>query len=70
MRRARHRGATPHRRAGRAIVASAGVTLYRVLTVKRGARTFVVVDGGMSDNPRPALYGSRYHVQRVGSPAR
>jgi diaminopimelate decarboxylase len=53
---------------GRAIVASAGVTLYRVLTVKRGARTFVVVDGGMSDNPRPALYGSRYHVQRVGSP--
>ena len=54
---------------GRAIVASAGVTLYRVLTVKRGARTFVVVDGGMSDNPRPALYRSRYHVQRVGSPA-
>jgi len=54
---------------GRAIVASAGVTLYRVLTVKRGARTFVVVDGGMSDNPRPALYGSRYHVERVGSPA-
>jgi len=54
---------------GRAIAASAGVTLYRVLTVKRGARTFVVVDGGMSDNPRPALYGSRYHVERVGSPA-
>jgi diaminopimelate decarboxylase len=54
---------------GRAIVASAGVTLYRVLAVKRGARTFVVVDGGMSDNPRPALYGSRYHVERVGSPA-
>jgi diaminopimelate decarboxylase len=51
---------------GRAIVASAGVTLYRVLAVKRGARTFVVVDGGMSDNPRPALYGSRYHVARVG----
>jgi diaminopimelate decarboxylase len=52
---------------GRAIVASAGVTLYRVLAVKRGARTFVVVDGGMSDNPRPALYGSRYHVERVGA---
>jgi diaminopimelate decarboxylase len=51
---------------GRAIVASAGVTLYRVLTVKHGARTFVVVDGGMSDNPRPALYGSRYHIERVG----
>ena len=54
---------------GRAIVGSGGVTVYRVLTVKRGARTFVVVDGGMSDNPRPALYGSRYHVERVGSPA-
>jgi diaminopimelate decarboxylase len=45
------------------------VTLYRVLTVKRGPRTFVVVDGGMSDNPRPALYGSRYHVERAGTPA-
>ncbi len=44
---------------GRAIVGSAGVTLYRVLAVKHGARTYVVVDGGMSDNPRPALYGSR-----------
>jgi diaminopimelate decarboxylase len=54
---------------GRAIVGPAGVTLYRVLAVKRGARTFVVVDGGMSDNPRPALYGSRYHAERVGAPA-
>ncbi|MFB9835004.1 diaminopimelate decarboxylase [Actinoallomurus acaciae] len=51
---------------GRAIVAAAGVTLYRVIAVKHGARTFVVVDGGMSDNPRPALYGSRYSVTRVG----
>ena len=54
---------------GRAIVGPAGVTLYRVLAVKRGARLFVVVDGGMSDNPRPALYGSRYHVERVGTRA-
>jgi diaminopimelate decarboxylase len=54
---------------GRAIAGPAGVTLYRVLTVKRGPRTFVVVDGGMSDNPRPALYGSRYHVERAGTPA-
>ena len=52
---------------GRAIVGSAGVTLYRVLTVKRGARTYVVVDGGMSDNPRPALYGSRYTIERIGA---
>jgi diaminopimelate decarboxylase len=54
---------------GRAIAGPAGVTLYRVIAVKRGARTFVVVDGGMSDNPRPALYGSRYHVERAGTPA-
>ena len=53
---------------GRAIVAAAGVTLYRVLAVKHGVRTFVVVDGGMSDNPRPALYGSRYTVARAGHP--
>jgi diaminopimelate decarboxylase len=47
---------------GRAIVARSMITLYRVLTVKRvpGVRTFVAVDGGMSDNPRPALYGARY----------
>jgi diaminopimelate decarboxylase len=54
---------------GRAIVGPAGVTLYRVITVKHGARSLVVVDGGMSDNPRHALYGSRYHIVRVGSPA-
>ena len=51
---------------GRSIVANAGLTLYRVITVKRGARTFVAVDGGMSDNPRPALYGARYAVRLVG----
>jgi diaminopimelate decarboxylase len=53
---------------GRAIISRAMVTLYRVLTVKHvaGVRTFVAVDGGMSDNPRPALYGARYsaHVTR------
>ncbi|GAA1993061.1 diaminopimelate decarboxylase [Amycolatopsis minnesotensis] len=50
---------------GRAIVASAGMTVYRVCSVKRGSRTFVAVDGGMSDNPRPALYGARYHARLV-----
>ncbi|MEC3915585.1 diaminopimelate decarboxylase [Nocardia sp. CDC160] len=47
---------------GRAIVARAGVTLYRVLSVKHveGGHTYVTVDGGMSDNPRVALYGARY----------
>ncbi|MCP2278672.1 diaminopimelate decarboxylase [Nocardia amikacinitolerans] len=49
---------------GRAIVARAGVTLYRVLSVKHieGGHTYVTVDGGMSDNPRVALYGARYEV--------
>ncbi len=48
---------------GRAIVALAGTTLYRVLAVKRQSRrTFVVVDGGIAENPRPALYGARHHV--------
>ncbi|MGA8098978.1 MAG: diaminopimelate decarboxylase [Candidatus Cybelea sp.] len=48
---------------GRAIVALAGTSLYRVLAVKRQSRrTFVVVDGGIAENPRPALYGARHHV--------
>ena len=46
---------------GRSLVGQAGVTLYRVGTVKRaGDRTWVAVDGGVSDNPRPQLYGARY----------
>ncbi|MBT2406558.1 MULTISPECIES: diaminopimelate decarboxylase [unclassified Streptomyces] len=52
---------------GRAIVGPAGVALYRVLAVKHtGDRVFVAVDGGMSDNPRPALYGVRYAPRLVG----
>ncbi|MFF4380873.1 diaminopimelate decarboxylase family protein [Kitasatospora sp. NPDC001547] len=49
---------------GRSIAARAGLTLYRVGTVKRieGVRTYVSVDGGMSDNLRPALYGARYEA--------
>jgi diaminopimelate decarboxylase len=47
---------------GRAIVAAAAITVYAVGTIKRipGVRTYVAVDGGMSDNPRPVLYGSGY----------
>ena len=47
---------------GRSLVGRAGVTLYRVGVVKRATPsvTFVTVDGGMSDNPRPQLYGTRY----------
>ena len=46
---------------GRCLVGRAGVTLYRVGAVKRlDDRAWVAVDGGMSDNPRPQLYGARY----------
>lgn len=49
---------------GRSIVASAAVTLYTVGTIKDidSIRTYVAVDGGMSDNPRPVLYGSGYEA--------
>jgi len=49
---------------GRSIVASAAVTLYTVGTIKHipGLRMYVSVDGGMSDNPRPVLYGSGYEA--------
>ncbi|MDQ3352931.1 MAG: diaminopimelate decarboxylase [Actinomycetota bacterium] len=49
---------------GRAIAAAAAVTLYTVGTIKEvdGIRTYVSVDGGMSDNPRPVLYGSGYEA--------
>lgn len=50
---------------GRSLVAAAGVTIYRVGTVKRipRVRTYVAVDGGMSDNLRPMLYGARYEAE-------
>jgi diaminopimelate decarboxylase len=49
---------------GRSIVGPAGVTLYRVGVVKQASaeRAYVAVDGGMSDNPRPQLYGARYEA--------
>ena len=49
---------------GRSIVAAAAITVYTVGTVKHipGIRTYVAVDGGMSDNPRPVLYGSGYEA--------
>ena len=54
---------------GGAIVGSAGVTLYRVLTVHHGARPVVVVDGGSSGSPQPVLSAGRHHAERVGDPA-
>ncbi|HEY2072908.1 MAG TPA: diaminopimelate decarboxylase [Gaiellaceae bacterium] len=48
---------------GRSLVGRAGVTLYRVGVVKESAGVaYVAVDGGMSDNPRPQLYGARYEA--------
>ena len=47
---------------GRALVANSAVTLYTVQTVKRNVSTWVAVDGGMSDNLRPMLYGSKYEA--------
>ncbi len=49
---------------GRSIVATAAITVYSVGTIKEvpGIRTYLAVDGGMSDNPRPVLYGSGYEA--------
>ena len=49
---------------GRSLVGNAGITAYTVGTVKEvpGVRTYVAVDGGMSDNMRPMLYGARYEA--------
>ena len=58
---------------GRSLVANGGVTLYRVIWVKHNVSTWVSVDGGMSDNLRPMLYGARYEAQiadRLGGSTR
>ncbi|GAA5198712.1 diaminopimelate decarboxylase [Rugosimonospora acidiphila] len=53
---------------GRALVARAGVALYRVLGIRHdtAGHQLVAVDGGLSDNPRPALYGARYTPALIG----
>ena len=56
---------------GRSLVARAGVALYRVGAVKRsGGRRWLLLDGGLADNPRPALYGARYSALPVAEPQR
>jgi diaminopimelate decarboxylase len=56
---------------GRALIAESGLTLYTVGAVKdvpsptRGTRTYVTVDGGLADNPRPVMYGAKYAVERI-----
>ncbi|HET8537843.1 MAG TPA: diaminopimelate decarboxylase [Solirubrobacteraceae bacterium] len=54
---------------GRALVANSTVTLYTVQSVKRNVSTYVAVDGGMSDNLRPMLYGARYEAHAAAQPA-
>jgi len=55
---------------GRSIVADAGLTLYSVGTIKKitGYKNYVSVDGGMTDNPRFALYGSQYTLYLASRP--
>lgn len=56
---------------GRSLVARAGVALYRVGAVKvTPNRRWLLLDGGLADNPRPALYGARYTALPVGNPDR
>ncbi len=56
---------------GRSLVARSGVALYRVGTVKQaGDRVWALLDGGMADNPRPALYGARYSALPIQGPGR
>lgn len=57
---------------GRSMIAEAGVTLYRVEVIKevptlQGRRRYVVVDGGLSDNPRSVMYEAKYEVRAVSS---
>jgi diaminopimelate decarboxylase len=53
---------------GRSLVARSGLTLYRVVSVKRGRPTFVAVDGGMADNMEVALYGQHFEAAIVDRP--
>ena len=58
---------------GRSLVGNAGITAYTIGTIKEipGVRTYVAVDGGMSDNLRPMLYGARYEASSpIGPPSR
>jgi diaminopimelate decarboxylase len=60
-----------HLEPGRSIVARAGVAIYCVNTVKRqGSRTWLLIDGGLGDNPRFALYKQRYSCLPLAAPER
>ena len=62
---------TLHVEPGRSLVARAGVAIYRVGAVKvTPGRQWMLLDGGMTDNIRPALYGARYSALPVADPMR
>jgi len=62
---------TLHLEPGRSLIARAAVAVYRVGVVKRRSdRTWLLIDGGMADNPRHALYGSRYSCLPLSGPSR
>jgi diaminopimelate decarboxylase len=58
-----------HLEPGRSLVARAGVAVYRIGTIKRtSGKTWLLIDGGMADNPRHALYGAKYSCLTVNNP--
>ena len=58
-----------HLEPGRSLVARAGVAVYRVGAIKRrGDKVWILTDGGMTDNPRHAMYGARYSCLTVSAP--
>jgi diaminopimelate decarboxylase len=58
-----------HLEPGRSLVARAGVAIYRVGAIKRrGEKVWILTDGGMTDNPRHAMYGARYSCLAVSNP--
>ena len=60
-----------HLEPGRSLVARAGVAIYKVGAIKRrGDKVWILTDGGMTDNPRYALYGARYSCLTVAAPSR
>ena len=60
-----------HLEPGRSLVARAGVAVYRVGAIKRrGEKIWILTDGGMTDNPRHAMYGARYSCLTVSGPGR
>ncbi len=60
-----------HLEPGRSLVARAGVAVYKVGAIKRrGDKVWILTDGGMTDNPRHAMYGARYSCLTVSGPGR